>query len=68
MATTIINPSPSNNSSENNGFGFFLGLILIILFCIVFFIFILPLMRGGLRESIQVNVPKDVNVNVQKEK
>jgi hypothetical protein len=70
MATTIINPAPSNNnSSGSNGMGFLLGAIGLIVFVILFFVYGLPLLRGlSGTGGVQVNVPKSINVNVQQSK
>jgi len=71
MATTIINPAPNSSSSENNGMGFLLGAIVLVVFLALFFVYALPFLRGlgsiggG---GIQVNVPKNVNVKVQQSK
>ena len=70
MATTIINPAPNNNSS-NNGVGFLLGAIVLIVFAVLFFIYALPYIRGlSGSGGVQVNVPvpKSINVNVQQPK
>lgn len=66
MATTIINPAPSNNSSDNNGIGFLLGAIILIVFVVLFFIYGLPLLQGlSGNGGVQVNVPKSIDVKVQ---
>ena len=68
MATTIINPAPSNNSS-NNGVGFLIGAIVLIVFAVLFFVYALPYIRGlSANGGVQVNVPKRINVNVQQSK
>ena len=69
MATTIVNPAPSNNSSNNNGMGFLIGAIVLIVFAILFFVYALPYIRGlSGNGGVQVNVPKSINVNVQQSK
>ena len=68
MATTIINPAPNNNSS-NNGVGFLLGAIVLIVFAVLFFVYALPYIRGlSGSGGIQVNVPKSIDVKVQQSK
>lgn len=70
MATTIVNPG-SNNNSDNNGMGFLVGGILLIVFAVLFFVYALPYIRGlssNGNGGVQVNVPKDINVNVQQPK
>jgi len=69
MATTIVNPAPNNNSSDNNGMGFLLGVIVLIVFVVLFFVYALPYIRGlSGSGGIQINVPKNINVNVQQTK
>lgn len=66
MATTIINPTPSNDTASN-GIGFLIGAIVLIVFAALFFVYALPYIRGlsvGSGSGISVNVPKDINVNV----
>ena len=65
MATIIINPA-SNNNSGDNGMGFFLGVIVLIVFAILLFVYALPYLRGlGGSNGVQINVPKDIDVNVK---
>ena len=69
MATTIINPAPSANTSNGSGIGFLLGAIVLVVFVALFFIYALPFIRGlSGSGGIQVNLPKSVNVNVQQSK
>lgn len=68
MATTIINPA-SNNSSDNNGMGFLLGIIVLIVFVVLFFVYVLPFIRNSSGSGgVQVNVPKSIDVNVKQTK
>lgn len=68
MATTIINPAP-NTSSTPNWMGALVGVLILLVFGIIFFVYGLPYIRS-LRGTggIQVNLPKSVNVNVQQSK
>lgn len=72
MATTIINPAPTNNSPSESGTGFLIGTVLLIVFGVLFFIYGLPMIQQGLRGlgagGIQINLPKTVDVNVQQSK
>jgi hypothetical protein len=71
MATTIINPPANSKSSETNGMGFLLGIIVLIIFLALFFVYALPYLRGlgGFGSGgVQVNIPKNVNVKVQQTK
>lgn len=64
MATIVNNPP--NNSG--NGMGFLLGVIILVVFGAVFFIYILPLIQQGMNGGVQVNIPKDINVKVEESK
>jgi len=69
MATTIINPAPNTNASNDSWIGFLLGTIVLIILVVIFFVYVLPLIRGlSGKGGIQVNLPKTVNVNVQQSK
>lgn len=69
MSTTIINPAPSSDSSGNNGMGMLLGVIVVIGLAAVFIIYALPYIRGlSGNGGVQINLPKNVNVNVQQAK
>jgi len=66
MATIVNNPAPNNSGS---GMGFLLGIIILVIIGAIFFIYGLPYIRQGIGGGgIQVNVPKDINVNVQQSK
>lgn len=68
MATTIINPSPTQESSSS-AVGFVLGVILIIAFIALLFYFGLPYIQNGFGGgATQVNIPDKINVDVQNEK
>jgi len=72
MATTVINPAPTNNSGSNNGIGFLLGAIVLVIFGFLFYIYGLPLIQQGLSGlgsgGVQINLPEKVDVNVQQTK
>lgn len=64
MATIINTPAQADNS---NGLGFLLGLLLVLAFVVLFFIYGLPYVTrsfSGLT-SPQVNVPEKIDINVQ---
>ena len=65
MATIVNNPPPNNSDS---GMGFLIGIIILIVVGIAFFYYGLPLIQQGMSGGVQVNIPKDINVNVQQEK
>lgn len=65
MATVVNNPQPAQQQPNNNsGSGFLIGIILIILVIILLFYFGLPYLNTG-GGGTQVNVPEQVDVNVQ---
>ena len=72
MATTIINPAPTNNTTTDNGMGFLLGVIALIVFGFIFFIYGFPLIKQTLNGlgsgGINITLPKTVNVKVQQTK
>lgn len=72
MATTIINPAPTNNATTDSGTGFLLGVIILIAFGILFFFYGFPLIKQGLsgldNGGIQITLPKTVDVKVQQTK
>lgn len=72
MATTIINPAPANNTATDSGMGFLLGIIVLIVFGFIFFIYGFPLVKQALNGigsgGINVTLPKTVDVKVQQAK
>lgn len=60
----IVNNPPAEN---NNGMGFFLGVIILVIFAILFFVYGLPYLRG-IFGGTQVTIPSHINVNVQQGK
>ena len=69
MSTTIINPAPSSDSSGNNGMGMIFGVIVLIVIAALFIFYALPYIRGlSGSGGVQVNLPKDINVNVKQTK
>ncbi len=66
MATTVVNTNPGTSSSDN-GMGFLLGIILIILFIGLLLYYGLPYLQQSM-SGPQVNVPDHVNVNVKSTK
>jgi hypothetical protein len=67
MATVVNNPQPA---ASNNGMGFLLGVILIIVFAVLFFFYGLPYLRTAFQGApgSQLNVPSQVDVNVKQQK
>lgn len=63
MATYVNNPQPA---ASNNGTGFLLGVIVLIIAAVLFFMYGLPLLRGNLGGGTSVNLPSQVNVHTTK--
>lgn len=68
MATTVVNPAPNNGSSGNNGAGFLLGVIILVIFAVLFFVYAIPYIQQGLGGGTQVNIPDTIDVNVNQGK
>ena len=69
MATTIINPSQTDNSA-GNAIGLILGLVLLLTVVFLFIFYGLPFIKNlsSSGNGIQVTVPKNINVNIQQTK
>ncbi len=57
----INNAAPANN--DNNGTGFLLGVVLLIVFLVLIFYYGIPMMRGNTGSTINVPGKIDVNIN-----
>ncbi len=71
MATVVNNP-PTTHTDGNNGSGFLLGVIVLIIFVILFVFYGLPMLGNsvgntGGTQAPQVNVPGEVDVNVKQQ-
>ncbi len=62
MATVVNNPP----AGSNNGFGFLLGVLVLLVVIALFFIYGLPRIIPQYFGGVQVNVPKSVDVHVSK--
>lgn len=64
MSTVVNNPTPSNEG--NGGMGFFFGIVLLIIFGVLFFIYGLPYLGGAFQkyQAPQINVPGKIDVNI----
>lgn len=65
MATTIINPSPAQNESSGN-LGIIIGLVVLVVLAYLFFIYGLPMVKQI--GSPQINIPSQIDVNVNQTK
>lgn len=61
MATIVNNPPATQQESSGNGF--LLGVVLLIIFAVLFFIYGLPMLTNSF-SGPQVQVPDKVDVNV----
>jgi len=62
MATIVNNPAPNNSGG---GMGVLIGILILIAAGVLFFIYGLPYVQRGMNGGVQVNIPKDINVNVK---
>jgi hypothetical protein len=66
MATVVNNPQPA--PSADNGNGFLLGVIILLIAVLAFFYYGLPVITSGFGGGTQVTVPEQIDVNVQQPK
>lgn len=66
MPTVINNPQPAQNS--DNGMGFFLGIVILLIAAVFFLMYGVPYLRGISGGGFQLNVPKDYNIHVDTNK
>jgi len=65
--TTIINtPQPAGDSS--GGMGMIIGLVVLVVFGFLFFVYGLPAIRQMKLGSPQINIPSTIDVNVNQAK
>lgn len=67
MADPVIVNNPGNSDSSGNGMGFLLGIIVLVVFVILFLYYGLPIIRQSF-SGAQINVPSKIDVNVQQAK
>ncbi len=69
MTDTIVNTPASTQDSGNNGMGFLLGVIVLVVFLLLFIFYALPYLRSSfMGSSPQVNIPSHYDVNVKQTK
>lgn len=67
MTTIVNNPAPTTN--ENSGFmGLIIGTIAIIVFAYIFITFGLPAIRQMQGGTPQINIPSEIDVNINQPK
>jgi len=66
MTTIISSPASSNNS--DSGMGFLIGIITLLLIGATTVYYRVPYFRQLSNQGVQVNIPKDINVQVQQPK
>ena len=62
MTTIVQNPAPTDSG---NSMGMVVGLLLVVLIAILFFVYGLPALRSSTTSVPQVKIPDTINVNVQ---
>lgn len=66
MADTIVNTPGTTTSDSGSGAGFILGAIILVVFAFLVFYYGLPMLRAASTPTnVNVEVPKQVDVNVQ---
>jgi hypothetical protein len=60
---TVVNTPGTTTSDSSGGMGFLLGVVLLIIFAVLFFLYGLPYLTQSM-QGPQVNVPGKVDVNV----
>lgn len=62
---TIVNTPSSGSTDSGSGMGFFLGMLVLLLIVVLFFVYGLPAIRAGVSSSApSITVPEQVDVNV----
>lgn len=62
MTTIVQNPAPTESGS---GVSMIVGLLLVVLVAILFFVYGIPALRSSGSIAPQVKIPDTINVNVQ---
>lgn len=63
--TTIVNTPPQNNAGSSGGMGFLIGILILIFVGALIYVYGLPYAQQMMNKGVQVNIPKDINVQVQ---
>ena len=67
MTTIVNNPAPTSN--ENSGpMGLIVGIIALIIFAYIFMTFGLPALRQMQGGTSQINIPSEIDVNINQPK
>lgn len=53
-----------NDGFDNGGMGFLIGIIILFVVGALFYYYGLPAIKQTTNKGVQINVPKDINVNV----
>ena len=67
MAQPVIVNNPGNSDSGSNGMGFLLGIIVLVVFVILFLYYGLPMIQKTM-SGPQINIPNQIDVNVKQTK
>ena len=63
MTTVINTPQPNNDSS--GGMGMIIGLVVLVVFVFLFFVYGLPALRNMRLGNPEINIPSTIDVNVK---
>ncbi|KKT34346.1 MAG: hypothetical protein UX12_C0026G0004 [Candidatus Collierbacteria bacterium GW2011_GWC1_45_47] len=65
MTTIVNNPPPSDNSGGS--LGLIVGIVILLVLLYLGYVYGLPALRGVQSEGIQINVPENINVDVNQQ-
>ena len=63
--TTIINTPPTSSNESGGNTGMIIGLIVLVVFGYLFFVYGLPAVQQMRVGTPQINVPSEIDVNVK---
>lgn len=62
--TTIVNTPPAENNSGDKSMGWVIGLVILLVLLSLGYIYGLPALRNIQVEAPQINIPSQIDVNV----
>jgi len=66
MATIVNNPPTTTSSNEGSSMGVVVGVIIALVILALVLMWGVPFLRGTSRSGVNVDIPKDINVNVNR--
>lgn len=65
MTTIVNNPAPAPKAESGGNMGMIIGLIVLLVFGYLFFVYGMPALRQMQLGSPQINIPSKIDVNVK---